>query len=284
MSQTNFPFFPVVLGVFRPSTARPIRASGKGDDGSDPPFLTAGAVSRWGRCTTGCQARCHTPYGVAPVVRIPAGRLTGPLAGRTVFVWKREALSPLPFAVAAAFTPGPNNSMLAASGTKNGVRRTVPHILGVCGGVPMLVLAVGLRLGVLFERYPELHTVLKLVGAACLLVLAWRIATAGRRAADIGPGRLLTFLEAALFQLVNPKGWVFAVTAVATYTSVGEPAAAELTIVLAVCLPVSIGSTITWTVFGAGRNRFLHESPTRLRTFNFGMALLLVLSIGVVLT
>ena len=174
--------------------------------------------------------------------------------------------------------------MLAASGAKNGVRRTVPHILGVCGGVPMLVLAVGLSLGVLFERYPERHTVLKLVGAAFLLVLAWRIATAGRRAADIGPGRPLTFLEAALFQLVNPKGWVFAVTAVATYTSVGEPAAAELTIVLAVCLPVSIGSTITGTVFGAGRNRFLHESPTRLRTFNFGMALLLVLSIGLVLT
>ena len=115
-------------------------------------------------------------------------------------------------------------------------------------------------------------------------MLAWRIATVGRRAADIGPGRPLTFLEAALFQLVNPKGWVFAVTAVATYTSVGEPAAAELMIVLAVCLPVSIGSTITWTVFGAGLNRFLHESPTRLRTFNFGRALLLVLSIGLVLT
>ena len=142
VSQTNFPFFPVVIGVFRPSPTRPIRASGKGDDGSDPPFLTAGAVSRWGGCTTGCQARCHTPYGVAPVVFIPAGRLTGPLAGRTVFVWNREGLSPLPFAVTAAFTPGPNNIMLAASGAKNGVRRTVPHILGVCGGIPMLVLAV----------------------------------------------------------------------------------------------------------------------------------------------
>ena len=80
--------------------------------------------------------------------------------------------------------------------------------------------------------------------------------------------------------MVNPKGWVFAVTAVATYTSVGEPAEAEL----AVCRPVSIGSTITWTVFGAGLNRFLHESPPRLRTFNFGMVLLLVLLIGLVLT
>ena len=83
VSQTNFPFFPVVIGVLRPSPARPIRASGKGDDGSDPPFLTAGAVSRWGGCTTGCQARCHTPYGVAPVKFIPAGRLRCQPAGRT---------------------------------------------------------------------------------------------------------------------------------------------------------------------------------------------------------
>ena len=79
----------------------------------------------------------------------------------------------------------------------------------------MRVLAVGLRLGVWFERDPERHTVLKLVGAACLLVRAWRIATAGRRAADIGPGRPLTFLDAALFQVVNPTGGVFAVTVVA---------------------------------------------------------------------
>ena len=190
----------------------------------------------------------------------------------------------LPFAIAAAFTPGPNNIMLAASGANFGFRRTVPHILGVCGGFLMLVLAVGLGLGVLFERYSKLHTVLKLVGAAFLLVLAWRIATAGRGAADTGPGRPLTFPEAALFQLVNPKGWVFAVTAIATYTSVAGSAAAELTTVLAVCLMVSIGSAITWTVFGTGFNRVLHESPTRLRTFNFGMALLLVLSIGLVLT
>ncbi len=189
----------------------------------------------------------------------------------------------LPFAIAAGFTPGPNNIMLAASGANFGVRRTVPHILGVCGGFPILVLAVGLGLGLLFERYPEVHAVLKLLGASFLLVLAWRIATANRSTADTGLGRPLTFLEAALFQLVNPKGWVFAVTAVATYTSVSGPAAVELVIVLSVCLLVTIGSTITWTAFGAGLNRFMHDSPTRLRTFNFGMALLLVLSSGLVL-
>jgi len=188
----------------------------------------------------------------------------------------------LPFAMAAAFTPGPNNLMLAASGANFGVRRTVPHILGVCGGFPVLVLAVGLGLGALFERFPTVHLALKVAGAVFLLALAWRIATAGGNAADARPARPLTFLESALFQWINPKAWVFAITAVATYTTVGGPAGAELAVVLLVCFLVSIGSTITWTVFGAGLSRYLHTSPARLRAFNVGMALLLVLSIGLV--
>lgn len=145
-------------------------------------------------------------------------------------------------------------------------------------------MAVGLGLGALFEWYPSVHTSLKFAGAAFLLVLAWRIARSDRGRAATDPGRPLTFREAALFQWVNPKGWVFAVTAVATYTSVGGPQAMELASVVAVCLLVSVGSTITWTVLGVGLRRFLHASPARLRAFNVGMALLLVLSIWLVVS
>jgi threonine/homoserine/homoserine lactone efflux protein len=111
----------------------------------------------------------------------------------------------LPFAVVAAFTPGPNNLLLAASGANFGIRRTIPHLLGVMCGFPLLVLAVGLGLGSVFQRHPDVHTVLKFVGATFLIYLAWRIATAGSTATDTGPGRPLTFLQAALFQWVNPK-------------------------------------------------------------------------------
>ena len=86
----------------------------------------------------------------------------------------------LPFAVVAAFTPGPNNLLLAASGANFGIRRTVPHLLGVMCGFPLLVLAVGLGLGSVFQRHPDIHTVLKFGGAVFLIYLAWRIATAGQ--------------------------------------------------------------------------------------------------------
>jgi threonine/homoserine/homoserine lactone efflux protein len=185
----------------------------------------------------------------------------------------------LPFAVVAAFTPGPNNLLLAASGANFGIRRTIPHLLGVMCGFPLLVLAVGLGLGSVFQRHPDVHTVLKFVGAAFLIYLAWRIATAGPTTTGTAPGRPLTFLQAALFQWVNPKAWIFTISAIATYTTVGGRASVEISVILVVSALATIGATITWTAFGAGLNRFLQDSPRTLRAFNIGMALLLVLSI-----
>ncbi|MDE0082800.1 MAG: LysE family translocator [Gammaproteobacteria bacterium] len=190
----------------------------------------------------------------------------------------------LPFAFAAGFTPGPNNLLLAASGANFGIRRTIPHVLGIVSGFPLLVLAVGLGLGTVFQRHPEVHTTLKFVGGAFLVYLAWRIATAGHGTTGVARGRPMTFVEAVLFQWVNPKAWIFAVTAVATYTTVGGRAAAEIAVILAISLLVTIGSTVTWTGFGFWLSRFLQESPRMLRVFNVGMALLLVLSIVPVMT
>jgi len=184
-----------------------------------------------------------------------------------------------PFAIVAGFTPGPNNLMLAASGANFGFRRTLPHLLGIVCGFPLIVLAVGLGLGTVFQRHPETHSAMKFVGAAFLLYLAWRIATAGPGTTGTAPGRPLTFLEAFLFQWINIKGWVFAIGAITTYTTVSGSASRELVVILAISLLVTIGSTTTWTGFGVGLSRFFQESPVMRRAFNVAMALLLVLSI-----
>lgn len=83
------------------------------------------------------------------------------------------------FAFVSSITPGPNNTMLLASGVNFGVRRSIPHALGISVGFMVMVLAVGLGLGEVFKAWPPLYTVLRYTGAVYLLYLAWKIATSG---------------------------------------------------------------------------------------------------------
>ena len=180
------------------------------------------------------------------------------------------------FAVVTLFTPGPNNVMLMASGLNFGFRRTLPHVAGVDLGFGFMVLVVGIGLGAIFTAVPMLYTVLKFVAAAYLLYLAWKIATAGTIHEDAG-ARPFTFLQAAAFQWVNPKGWIMAIGAVATYAAI---AAFPFNTILMVVVFIVFGlaSSLTWLLFGTGLRRIV-TNPRSVRVFNFAMAGLLVVSL-----
>jgi threonine/homoserine/homoserine lactone efflux protein len=190
------------------------------------------------------------------------------------------------FATAMAATPGPNNVMVAASGATFGFGRTVPHIAGVSVGFPVMMALVAVGAAEPLRNWPWLQEVLRWVGAAYLLWLAWHIATADPAAAvERGKdrasrrGRPMTFLQAALFQWVNPKGWVTAAGAVVTYITATGPEfwvqAAVLTVVFLVTTVVFVSM---WTGVGAGAARVL-RTPRAVRRFNLVMAGLLVLSL-----
>ena len=135
----------------------------------------------------------------------------------------RELLGPLIlFAAVMSLTPGPNVIMVTASAANFGFRRAIPQMLGITLGFGLMVMAVGLGLAGLVHAEPRLHTVLKYAGAAYLLYLAWRIARADARGSALRRAQSRSaFFEAALFQWINPKGWVTAVGALAAYTTVG---------------------------------------------------------------
>ena len=179
------------------------------------------------------------------------------------------------FAMAASWTPGPNNMMLAASGATFGWRATVPHAMGVSLGYPVMIFLIALGLGEIFQRSAVLRNGLAWGGFAVMLYLGWRIAMAG--AAKSGArSRPLNFVEAAAFQWVNPKGWVMAIAAAATYASGGAPLR-EAGVLAAVFLAVSLPGAQGWTLFGVGIGRML-GTGARLRTFNVTMGLLLASS------
>jgi len=182
------------------------------------------------------------------------------------------------FAFVMAFTPGPNNVMLTASAANFGLVPSIPHMLGVTLGFVVLVAASGAGLGTLLAAVPSSQTVLKVVGAAYMLWLAWKVANAGAPGEGGGTDtRPLTFLQAAAFQWVNPKGVVIALGAIALYVSPARPVA-DLSILLAVFGVVTLLSTITWSLFGVALGGLLQDRR-KARIFNVCMSLLLVVSI-----
>jgi threonine/homoserine/homoserine lactone efflux protein len=186
------------------------------------------------------------------------------------------------FAVVTLITPGPNNAMLMTTGLNFGFRRGLPHLMGVALGFAVMVLAVGLGLGAVFAAYPAAYAVLKYAGAAYLLYLAWQIATAGRiEEGGEARGQPITFLEAAAFQWLNPKGWVMAVGAVSAYAGVA-PFPYNMALIAFLFGSLGILSSATWLGFGTALQRLLTSSRA-VQAVNIAMALLLVASLWPIL-
>jgi threonine/homoserine/homoserine lactone efflux protein len=181
----------------------------------------------------------------------------------------------LGFAFTMSITPGPNNIMVTASAANFGVAPTMPHILGISVGFPAMLVALGLGPGQLLIAYPELHFALKIAGAAYLVFLAWKIASASGIREGEARGRPLTFLQAALFQWLNPKAWVIALGALTAYTTVGGAVVRETLIIAAVFAPICVIACAVWALGGVALRRAL-QSPKALRAFNIAMALLLL--------
>lgn len=191
-----------------------------------------------------------------------------------------ELLSALPagilFALVTTITPGPNNTMLLASGVNFGFRRTLPHILGISAGVVLLMLSVGFGLGEAFRRFPMLYSVLEVASIAYLLYLAWKIGTSGEIQVRKGERRPMRFHEAIAFQWINPKAWMMVLTA-ATTIRLSADFGVNAVIMASLFYVIGLPCICLWAAFGTALRRFLADSR-RLRVFNVVMALLLVAS------
>ncbi|THF53970.1 LysE family translocator [Allorhizobium terrae] len=181
------------------------------------------------------------------------------------------------FAFTTSITPGPNNMMLFASGVNFGFQRTLPHMLGIGAGFFSLLVGVGFGLGALLTALPAAYLALKIAGGLYLLYIAWKIGTSRTLGEGKSTDKPMSFLSAAAFQWVNPKAWVMAVTAMATYTNVENYWLTVMIVGLAFAA-VNVPCVSTWAGFGSVLRDWL-SVPVRLKWFNITMAVLLVLSL-----
>lgn len=180
------------------------------------------------------------------------------------------------FALASTGTPGPNNLMLMSSGANVGFKRTVPHMLGIMVGFSVMLALIGIGLVGVFHTYPITQVVLKYISLGYLAYLAFKIATS-KGANDQQSYKPMTFMQAAGFQWVNPKGWSMAITAVTLFNA--EGGLFTLLVIIAVFFCANIPSVTLWTAAGTQLQRWL-TTGVRIRVFNYGMAGLLIASVA----
>ena len=169
--------------------------------------------------------------------------------------------------------------MLLASGVNFGFKKSLPHILGISIGFFILLACVGFGLGQILTNSPLAFTILKSASAIYLVYLSWAIAMSGEvQGADKSTGKKpMSFFGAVMFQWVNPKAWIMAISAYSLYV---PPNASYQAILFTaglfsiICLPC----IIVWLYFGVSLKRFLSDA-INLRIFNYTMAFLLLLSL-----
>jgi threonine/homoserine/homoserine lactone efflux protein len=181
------------------------------------------------------------------------------------------------FAATMSWTPGPNNTILMATGINHGFRAAIPMALGVTFGFPFMIAVLGLGLGKIFEAYPDVYTVLKTIGTAYMLWLAYKIATTTPSNSEAKNQKPMTFINGFLFQWVNPKAWMMGITALSAYT-VPSAYYVSTAIVAGTFILTGMTSTTGWALFGASLRHVMND-PRWFRIINIGLAATLVASL-----
>ena len=188
-----------------------------------------------------------------------------------------EIISICLFWFVTAFTPGPNNIVASYSGFNFGIKKTIPHILGVTLGFTALIISLIIGLINIFKVYPNIQEVLKYLGTLFLLYLAFKISFSSSDNSSNSENPV-KFIETFLFQFLNPKGVIVGIIVVSTYIQVDENYVNYSLQVIILALLFSITSITSWTLVG----RFLRKFATNekfIKYFNYAMSILLLLSI-----
>ena len=177
-------------------------------------------------------------------------------------------------------TPGPNNTMVLTSGIKFGFLKTIPHISGITIGHVLQLILVCLGLGQVFQMFPWIQFVLKIICAFYLLYLGYKIIGSFKNIKE-DDSRPLRFHEAALFQIVNPKAWTIASMAASGFL-IKESLFSSICLIALTALMICPISVVPWAAFGSGIKNFVKNDKLKILIEYILACLLLFTAISIV--
>ena len=181
------------------------------------------------------------------------------------------------FAFSAMVSPGPNNLMIMHSGLNFGFKRSMNHFIGILAGVGVMFFMVALGFGYVFEKVPSLKLIIKILGTLYMLYLAWKISQMNENKTDTDVAKPFTFMQAALFQWVNPKAWVISIAFSGMFHVSNEFIINSAALLLTITC-INIPCLLIWMSFGRALERMFKSEKQRKRV-NLFLGLLLLLSV-----
>ncbi len=179
-------------------------------------------------------------------------------------------------------TPGPNNAMVLTSGLKFGFFRSIPHMTGITIGHVTQLILVCLGLGKIFQIYPEIQSILKILCAIYLIYLGYKIVGSFSKLND-DDSRPLKFYEAALFQIVNPKAWTISSMAASSFLPKDGNLFFSIIFIASVALIICPISISPWAAFGSGIKNLVKNNKIKVIIEFFLAFLLLITAILIVI-
>ena len=179
-------------------------------------------------------------------------------------------------------TPGPNNAMVLTSGLKFGFIKTVPHMTGITIGHVLQLILVCLGFGKIFQIFPQLQNILKILCALYLLYLGYKIIGSFSKIKE-DDARPLKFHEAALFQIVNPKAWTISSMAASSFLPKDGNLFFSIIFISIIALIICPLSISPWAAFGSAIRNLVKNNKIKAVIEYFLAILLLITAIIIVL-
>jgi len=171
------------------------------------------------------------------------------------------------------FTPGPNNAVASFSGFNFGIKKTLPLIFGVGLGYTILVILINFVLISTFKKYPVIQDIIRLLGTFFLIFLAYKISFS-KNISNSTTRNPVTFFDTFLFQFINPKGVMAAMTLISRFVKEDNYISSSIVVII-VCSVTAFLSITTWVFLG----KFLRKFATNnnfIKRFNYAMSLLII--------
>ncbi len=181
------------------------------------------------------------------------------------------------FAIAASFSPGPNNIVTSYTSFNFGFKKTIPTMLGVVIGWMSLVILLQMSSGIIFKKFEELQVFIKIFGSIYLLFMAYNLSFS-KTISGKSTAKPVTFINTFFFQFINPKAIIYALLAISMFVDVQNNYLRDSLTLTAVFFFGAIGSQLTWCLIGKYTRKFA-TSVRFVKNFNYVMSFLLIVCV-----